>query len=1754
MLLLVLILINGQPGSSSSSITVSSPGTYRVTVTTADGCEATDTKQINGSSPEIFATITNIQDVSCLPKTDGSFTVVPSGGRPGYTYTWETGAGTSPNITGLGAGMHTVTVTDNNGCFIEKEVEIGGTTTVSMGVFAKGETCKGRGDGQITVTASGSGSLQYSIDGNNFQSDNSFKDLLPGDYRILVVDNSGCGNEQKETVNGGTRFTLRNSLVTQAKCQGEGAGGQVLLRPEGGATPYTVSFDGGPFERKLVFSELKGGTYNIIIRDASGCEKAFEQLIEEGSDMKVTFDTIPATCEGINDGVVMFTIEDGSGNISFNKIESDGVLRPRPSPIYDDLAVGWHNVLVRDNEFDCRIPIDFEITAKTPLSTNIIAPTPCGDGQLATITVQAETGVPPFQYSLDNGPFGMDNMFTDLIPQSYIVTTQDANGCTKTDSVTFGMVSDFEITGIVPKAESCANYQDGRITIFTNSIDTVMYSLDGDNYTDNNVFSGLAAGDYTVFAKLGDCIDTDMVSITAATAITLTNVVPQIAKCEGEPDGQLTITVEGGTMPYQYQITGGSVQASNTFTNLVQGNYNITVIDANSCKQTFSNIALPGPFRLNVICEVLQEVTTNGGTDGSASLIIFGGAAPYGIQLEDAGFNNIVSADGTETLEKLPAGDYTVLITDNNDCTTTCDFTITQPQCSFSFTTNSTNATCFGYQDGTIALNLPAANEPYIISWSETNFNGQSTITGLSSGAYNVTVSTPLGCTDSSQITITEPVALTVKIITNNLIICEKDSTQLKLTSNYTSYLWSDNSTNAVTTIFEAGNYGLTVQDASGCMANDAININVIAQDTMYDNQFTCDENSVGTFIVEERGADGCIDMVFRTFQLARKDTTHLATTTCNPSEEGVLFNNLTNIFGCDSTIITTVNLLRRDSVNLTAISCDSDEIGTSYQILTNVVGCDSVLIIATSLNTNLETTQLIDYTCQPNDVRIDTLVMKTFAGCDSLVITDYQLLRRDSVNLTAISCDSDEVGTSYQILTNVVGCDSVLIIETSLNTNIETTQLIDYTCNPYEVRLDTLLMKTFAGCDSLVITDYQLLRRDSVNLTAISCDSDEVGISYQTVTNAVGCDSVLIIETTLNANIERTELIDYTCFPNEVRLDTVLMKTFAGCDSLVITDYQLLRRDTTNLTMMSCNSNEVGTSYQTLTNAVGCDSVLVLETTLDATVARTFITLFTCNNGEIGIDTIILNTFTGCDSLIITQTISNASVPTFLIATACNMANVRLDTFLMINQFLCDSLVIVNTTLAPTDFIPIANQSCNPLDTGLFVQNLINQYGCDSIIQTQTSLTAINECQLNFSINTDTLCWNENIGTAQIEISEGIPPFDYFFIENISRDTILSGMIVNDSEQIENIPVGNYSLLLINSQQISSEELIEIIQNKPLNITSEISDFSGYAISCEGETDGSIELKIEGGKAPYIYLWESGEQTDELTNLSAGAYAVSVTDAANCSQTASFDLNSSTELGIDYQLFSPNCLNESGGSLMINEVANSNGKAEYSLDGMLFQPIGDLPFTIDNLASGTYELYVQDENDCQASATFEIQQYIAPILTIGNEVNLNLGDSLNIVPKANFEIISYEWTANAPLPCSDCSNLQFTPIQNGTYTLTAFDANGCSTSATLSLRLKKESLVYLPNAFSPNGDGLNDVYQIYTGNSVAKLLNFRIYDYEGRLMYQVKNRAAKDPTVAWNGVFNGYKMLPAVFVVLAEVELIDGTTRDYSQTMTLVE
>jgi len=249
----------------------------------------------------------------------------------------------------------------------------------------------------------------------------------------------------------------------------------------------------------------------------------------------------------------------------------------------------------------------------------------------------------------------------------------------------------------------------------------------------------------------------------------------------------------------------------------------------------------------------------------------------------------------------------------------------------------------------------------------------------------------------------------------------------------------------------------------------------------------------------------------------------------------------------------------------------------------------------------------------------------------------------------------------------------------------------------------------------------------------------------------------------------------------------------------------------------------------------------------------------------------------------------------------------------------------------------------------------------------------------------------------------------------------------------------------------------------------------------------------------------------------------------------------------------SPLCSDDLLGQVIINKLQNHNGEVEYDLDGTPLGPIFSYPLFIP-LSPQDYVIHFKDENNCQLTEHFTIPQAPQHSLALGEDQVVILGDQITITPLATFDIDRYQWASDAPiLDCLDCPYLNLQARQSATYQLTASDEYGCEVRDEVSIFVKKEDHIFLPTAFSPNADGLNDTYRAHLGPSIQEVIIFQIADAEGRLMYQATNFAPNAAAVYWDGRFRGQLLQTATFIAFLEVLLIDSTVEQRVQTFNLM-
>ena len=316
--------------------------------------------------------------------------------------------------------------------------------------------------------------------------------------------------------------------------------------------------------------------------------------------------------------------------------------------------------------------------------------------------------------------------------------------------------------------------------------------------------------------------------------------------------------------------------------------------------------------------------------------------------------------------------------------------------------------------------------------------------------------------------------------------------------------------------------------------------------------------------------------------------------------------------------------------------------------------------------------------------------------------------------------------------------------------------------------------------------------------------------------------------------------------------------------------------------------------------------------------------------------------------------------------------------------------------------------------------------------------------------------------------------------------------------------------------------------------------------------SNGVIELQATGGTGPYTFNWGNNIiSTNTLNNLPAGDYSVVVSDVNGCS--------TELEINIPY-IVTPeienletthiNCANI-GGSAKVT-MTDSNVPYFYAWKNADNETIAHSE-EVKNLPEGLYYVEVTDAFGCTVSEEVYIEADSPVLVEIMEPVVIELGDEYRLQVVTNYTNATFTWEADESLSCTDCMTPTVLPTQTSTYFLTVTTEEGCSVQSHVTVQVEKPRHVFVPNAFTPNNDGNNDIFTIYGGDDVVKVKNFQVFDRWGAVVFSNSDFQANDETQGWNGKIRNKKTSGNVFIYFIEIEFIDGRVEIYKGDVTAV-
>ncbi len=363
---------------------------------------------------------------------------------------------------------------------------------------------------------------------------------------------------------------------------------------------------------------------------------------------------------------------------------------------------------------------------------------------------------------------------------------------------------------------------------------------------------------------------------------------------------------------------------------------------------------------------------------------------------------------------------------------------------------------------------------------------------------------------------------------------------------------------------------------------------------------------------------------------------------------------------------------------------------------------------------------------------------------------------------------------------------------------------------------------------------------------------------------------------------------------------------------------------------------------------------------------------------------------------------------------------------------------------------------------------------------------------------------------------------------------------------EITGLSAGFYDVTVTNTDGCEAYTSVEITQpSAPLEVDIDILN----EISCFGETDGVLQAQVSGPWNSLNYNWSSGAQTALAENLGAGMYQLNIVNEKGCEASAEFTLQQPAQLIAQISAKDITCLDPSnGGEIYIDTVYGGMPGYVFSLDGENFSAFQ----TFSGLEEGSYEILVQDVSGCELSLDISVLGPPDLFVDLGEDFEISLGETAFIQALSNSTNLNYSWTHSDTVKTNE---IVVTPYVSSLYSVAVFDTiTQCSAEDAVFIWINKDRNIFIPNAFSPNNDGVNDDFGIFSGVGIERIKSFRVFSRAGDLLHERLNAMSNDPFNHWDGKFQGQPLNPGVFVYVAEIEFVDGTTEVFKGEVVLVK
>lgn len=1488
-------------------------------------------------------------------------------------------------------------------------------------------------------------------------SDYTFSNLNPGTYTVNVSTDDGCVFSGDIEIINPPLLTVTAALTTPLTC----TDGEITVYPVGGTPPYFYFVNSTTvFQTTPLITVTSAGVYNITVVDSNNCSADTTITVEASPAPDFNITTTDILCSDAGDvGSITINVTNPNGNTLEYSI--DGGATFFSSPVFTELAAGNYDVVVQYS-----LGTDVCTTAPQTVTINT-ADAIDGTATLTTdytcttdgvITVSGVTGgTPPYMYSIDGVNFQSGNTFTGLTSGTYTITIQDANSCTFTAaSITIDPLDPPTDLTFSHTPLSCpALTSDVTITSTTGGTAPLEYQIiapaaSATAYQSSNIFAGLSPGTYTFQVRdANECTYVESYTIPPLPPLTISTVLTKDLDCTASPDAIVTGTISGGTAPFTYavSINGGGYTSLGTtgspftYTTAIDGTFQFQITDANGCivesgVQTVNAISLP-----EIVSVTATPNICNGDSNGSIDVTIDTsvGTPPFVINV----YNDTTGTDyGTQT-SGLPAGNYTITLTDSKSCTDIETITIAEPDpIIVNYHTVDITCTSSGVSQGSIIIDsVTGGTAPY--NYFVTGTNGYSASELNASG----TTSTTFDVVDFGlyQINVVDANGCSI-LIQDVLVASPPNDLDITINSTVDCTLGGEAVVSIGTTLVSSGPFYFAIYN--GTIPPPPPGGSWIPEDSPGSQSATFTGLIPGvtyTFIVYD-ASTGCSYYETATSPIPTNSTL---------TADAVTANNITCVGNADGNVSFTINSIYGvptdvdyeiyDSLSTTSTGITGSgtvpaggslvvnnlgplPFGTYFVLITETTGpnagCSVVTvpfnITESAFDLNISATVDNNANCNPNSGVI------TAIATDGTAPYVYQLTTSATAPLAtdplwaSASVFNVDANSYYVHVMDAYGCirstpvivlpaDPEPVIDATISNQCTVTEgnfeidvtLISAGIAPYSYSIDggafqplvapftisnlvsgthTVEIQDANGCGNLVSVDIFAPIELIPEVTAIATCNDDDG--QITITGSGGTGSYT-----------------YAINPNPASI-TLAGNVFSGVPS--------------------------GSYTVTITDAVTlCTAdveVFVPSATLPTfTTTPTAVTCFGDNSGSFELN---VNGYSGPYNY---EVFDSTNTSIFGVVGANTSTN-----------------PITVTGLTSGTFTVVITETASPFCSN--TANVIIGSPSDALTVTATE--------------TSNVTCDDDRGTITAIATGGWGTYEYEL-------TGAATVPYSSNGTFTNLSAGTYTVNVRDAGGCIASDTVTLVVPPPISSTVTAST---TMLSCFGDANATITANATTGGQGSNYTYtlnmlaptvsSSGPQSSNVfSNLGAGTYQVVVTDGYNCEFiSADVVIDAPTEVQASLVAAStPTCTVDATLTL---SATGGTGTYTYSDDASFTTILGTFATsTTFSVVPGTYQYYLRDANGCVANVSNEITIDPLPALEVDlegtNPVINCVGDNTGvIVATAQGGLGSYVYTLQdgagndiVPAPVQNSPGV-FTELPAGTYQVYVESGDCLTTSA----------------------------------------------------------------------------------------------------------